>query len=138
MKLLNSALHITLCLVACGCSSLQTPDCINCKMNAIRISKIDVDDGADLATSVLRAMQIGGLQSENIVVEALSDGTYPIVEGFTATDISLKDILKLLCDSCGYRYSLSSDGLYFSERSTGCIMPVHVNIISNDVQFSGY
>jgi hypothetical protein len=107
-------------------------------MNAIRISKIDVDDGADLATSVLRAMQIGGLQSENIVVEALSDGTYPIVEGFTATDISLKDILKLLCDSCGYRYSLSSDGLYFSERSTGCIMPVHVNIISNDVQFSGY
>ena len=130
MKLLNSVLHIVLFLVVCGCANPQIPDCINCKINGIRISRIDIDDGADLATSVVRAMPIGGLQSYDIIVEASSDGTFPIVEGFTATDISLKDVLKLLCDSCGYRYSLTSDGLYFSERSTGCIMPVHVDVIS--------
>ena len=52
------------------------------------------------------------------------DGFEPKVEGFSATNIALKDVLQLICESCDYCYVINSDGtLCFLPKYTESLIP---------------
>lgn len=117
-------------IVVSGCrsvDSLRSDECIFCIINNLRVPMISVPTGESLSNAigcVINVIATKGAERVDVIISRTEDGFEPKVEGFSATNIALKDVLQLICESCDYCYVINSDGtLCFLPKYTESLIP---------------
>ncbi len=124
-------------IIVGGChsvDSLRCEDCTFCMINKSRIPMISVQNGESLSNAIesaINALDTKGARVD-FITQLPEDGSEPKVEGFSATDIALKDVMRLLCDSCSYCYVINSGGtLCFIPKYAETFFPIPCDRESN-------
>ena len=101
---LNGCIHI---------NRLHHINCPLCLINNSHVERIDLADGMSLSSAIDAAF--GSMDDERCrkirrEVVVPSDGHKPTVGAISVSNCSSKELLRLLCDVCGYHWLINSEG----------------------------
>lgn len=125
---------LTICIISFfsaislnGCSHINQPrhyNCPLCLINNSHVERIELHDGMSLSSAI--DVAFSGMDDERCrkirrEVVMPSVGQEPVVEAISVTNCLSKELLRLLCDICGYYWSINSEGVVvFSPKYEEC------------------